>query len=623
MPPPALLLQDIHLTFGTAPILAGAGLSVSAGDRVCLVGRNGSGKSTLLRIAAGLVEADAGRRFAQPGATIRYLPQEPDLAGFATTLAYVEAGLIGDADADHHRARYLLEQLGLTGDEDPATLSGGEARRAALARTLAPAPDILLLDEPTNHLDLPGIEWLERELSAMRAGIVVISHDRRLLERISRATVWLDRGITRVLDQGFSGFEAWRDTVLEEEEVDRHKLGRKIAMEEDWLRYGVTARRKRNQKRLADLHGLRKRRKEQRAAVGKVRLEAAQAELSGRLVMVAESVWKSFGERTIVRDFSTRILRGDRVGVVGANGAGKTTLLNLLTGALPPDAGEVRLGTGLAQVTLDQRRDSLDPLQTLSQALTGGQGDTVTVGGQVRHVVSYMKDFLFGPEQANTPVGVLSGGERGRLTLARAFARPSNLLVLDEPTNDLDLETLDLLQERLAEYPGTVLLVSHDRDFLDRVVTSVIAAEGVGSVSGANGVGLASAVNGGGRWIEYAGGYSDMLAQRGPAVVPGAATPVGVGRSRPVAVVRSQPAARARRMSFKDRHALETLPARIAALQAEVARLGSAFADPDLYGRDPGRFAETTQALAAAQDALAVAEEQWLVLELLREDIEG
>ena len=478
MPPPALLLQDIHLTFGTAPLLAGAGLAVAAGDRVCLVGRNGSGKSTLLRIAAGLVQPDAGRRFAQPGATIRYLPQEPDFSGFATALAYVEAGLVGDADADHHRARYLLEQLGLTGRENPATLSGGEARRAALARTLAPAPDILLLDEPTNHLDLPGIEWLERELAAMRAGIVLVSHDRRLLERLSRSTVWLDRGITRTLDQGFAAFEPWRDAVLEQEASERHKLGRKIAMEEDWLRYGVTARRKRNQKRLADLHALRKRRKEQRAAVGKVRLEAAQAELSGRLVIAAEAVEKSFGERTIVRGFSTRILRGDRVGIVGANGAGKTTLLNLLTGALPPDAGEVRLGTGLAQVTLDQRRDSLDPAQTLGQALTGGQGDTVTVGGQTRHVVSYMKDFLFGPEQANTPVGVLSGGERGRLTLARAFARPSNLLVLDEPTNDLDLETLDLLQERLAEYPGTVLLVSHDRDFLDRVVTSVIAAEG-------------------------------------------------------------------------------------------------------------------------------------------------
>ena len=605
MPPPAILLQDIHLTFGTAPILAGAGLSVATGDRVCLVGRNGSGKSTLLRIAAGLVQPDAGRRFAQPGATIRYLPQEPDLAGFASTLAYVEAGLVTDADADHHRARYLLEQLGLTGAEDPATLSGGEARRAALARTLAPAPDILLLDEPTNHLDLPGIEWLERELASMRAGIVVVSHDRRLLERLSRTTVWLDRGVTRTLDQGFSGFEAWRDAVLEQEASDRHKLGRKIVMEEDWLRYGVTARRKRNQKRLADLHGLRKRRKEQRAAVGKVRLEAARAELSGRLVMVAEGVSKSFGDRTIVRDFSTRILRGDRVGIVGANGAGKTTLLNLLTGALPPDAGEVRLGTGLAQVTLDQRRDSLDPAQTLSQALTGGQGDTVTVGGQTRHVVSYMKDFLFGPEQANTPVGVLSGGERGRLTLARAFARPSNLLVLDEPTNDLDLETLDLLQERLAEYPGTVLLVSHARDFLDRVVTSVIAAEG------------------GGRWVEYAGGYSDMLTQRGPAVTPSQVALPGGGRPRPATAARPQAAARPRRMTFKDRHALETLPALIAALQAETVRLGTALADPDLYTRDPDGFAATTRALATAQDALVATEEQWLTLELLREEIGG
>jgi len=603
MPPPALLLQDIHLTFGTAPILAGAGLAVAAGDRVCLVGRNGSGKSTLLRIAAGLVQQDSGRRFAQPGATIRYLPQEPDFSGFATTLAYVEAGLVSDADADHHRARYLLEQLGLTGGENPATLSGGEARRAALARTLAPAPDILLLDEPTNHLDLPGIEWLERELAAMRAGIVVVSHDRRLLERLSRTTVWLDRGITRTLDQGFAGFEVWRDAVLEQEASERHKLGRKIAMEEDWLRYGVTARRKRNQKRLADLHALRKRRKEQRAAVGKVRLEAAQAELSGRLVVAAESVEKSFGERTIVRDFSTRILRGDRVGIVGANGAGKTTLLNLLTGALPPDAGEVRLGSNLARVTLDQGRDTLDPVQTLSQALTGGTGDTVTVGGQTRHVVSYMKDFLFGPEQANTPVGVLSGGERGRLTLARAFARPSNLLVLDEPTNDLDLETLDLLQERLAEYPGTVLLVSHDRDFLDRVVTSVIAAEG------------------GGRWVEYAGGYSDMLAQRGPGVAS-APVPAPV-RARPAAVARPQPATRPRRMSFKDRHALETLPARIAALQAETARLSAALADPDFYTRDPAGFAATTSALATARDALAAAEEQWLMLEMLREEIEG
>jgi ATP-binding cassette subfamily F protein uup len=595
------MLQDISLTFGTAPLLSGAALAVAPSDRICLVGRNGSGKSTLLRIAAGLVQSDAGSRFVQPGATIRYLPQEPDLSGFANTLAYVEAGLGSEVDADRHRARYLLEQLGLTGGEEPNALSGGEARRAALARVLAPSPDILLLDEPTNHLDLPGIQWLEGELASMRSGIVVISHDRRLLERISRATVWLDRGITRSLDRGFAEFEPWRDAVLEQEETERHKLGRKIAMEEDWLRYGVTARRKRNQKRLADLHALRRKRKERRAATGVVQMEAVEAALSGRIVIAADGIAKSYGDRPIVRDFTTRVLRGDRVGIVGANGAGKTTLLNLLTGALPPDTGDVRLGSNLVQLTLDQRRETLDPDRTLRQTLAGGSGDTVVVGDRTRHVLSYMKDFLFGPEQVNTPVGVLSGGERGRLTLACAFAKPSNLLVLDEPTNDLDLETLDLLQERLAEYAGTVLLVSHDRDFLDRVVTSVIATEGDGS------------------WIEYAGGYSDMLAQRGPVNVP--ATPAAKAR-RPQAA-RPQTASQPRKMTFRDRHALEALPGRIAALQAEVARLNAVLADPELYARDSKRFDATAKALAAAQDGLAAAEAQWLALEMLREELEG
>jgi ATP-binding cassette subfamily F protein uup len=353
MPPPLLLLRDISLTFGVTPLLSGVELAVAAGDRVCLVGHNGSGKSTLLRIAAGLVEPDAGYRFAQPGATIRYLPQEPDLSGFANTLTYVEAGFSAEAADGRHRALYLLKELGLSGEEDPASLSGGEARRAALACALAPLPDILLLDEPTNHLDLPGIEWLERELAGMRSGIVLVSHDRRLLERISRTTVWLDHGSTRALNKGFTAFEPWRDAVLEQEVSERHKLGRKIAMEEDWLRYGVTARRTRNQRRLADLHALRRKRKEQRAAQGTVRLEAAQAELSGRLVADAWGISKSYGGRPVVRNFSARIMRGDRVGIVGPNGAGKTTLLNLLTGALMPDTGEVRLGTNLLQLTLD------------------------------------------------------------------------------------------------------------------------------------------------------------------------------------------------------------------------------------------------------------------------------
>jgi ABC transport system ATP-binding/permease protein len=600
MPSPLILLRDVSLTFSGMPLLSGAALVVAAGDRTCLVGRNGSGKSTLLRIAAGLVEPDAGERFVQPGTRINYLPQEPDLSGFATTLAYVEAGF-GTQATDRYRATYLLKELGLTGTEDPTGLSGGEARRAAVARALAPLPDILLLDEPTNHLDLPAIEWLERELTTLRTGIVVISHDRRLLEQFSRTTVWLDRGVARTLDEGFAAFETWRGAILDQEDREQHKLGRKIAMEEDWLRYGVTARRTRNQRRLAELHTLRRQRKEHLRAAGSVRLEASQADLSGRLVAEATGISKSFAGNPIVSDFSTRIMRGDRVGVIGPNGAGKTTLLNMLIGALPPDSGEVKLGTNLATIFLDQRRETLDPERSLASSLTGGAGDNVSVAGQSRHVVGYMKDFLFRPEQAHTPVGILSGGERARLILARAFARPSNLLVLDEPTNDLDMETLDLLQERLAEYPGTVLLVSHDRDFLDRVVTSVIANESKG------------------RWVEYAGGYSDMLAQR-PTVSrdsPGDRPP------RPAARAVTPAASRARRMSYNDQRALETLPTRIEFLQARVKALSNELADPGLYAREPERFAAKTAALAAAHDELTAAEDRWLTLEMQREEIEG
>jgi ATP-binding cassette subfamily F protein uup len=602
MPPPLLLLQNISVTFGTTALLSGAVLAVGAGDRICLVGRNGSGKSTLLRIAAGLVEPDGGERFAQPGASVGYLPQEEELGGFTTTLAYVEAGFDAGA-ADRHRAVYLLKELGLTGEEDPRALSGGETRRAALARALAPSPDILLLDEPTNHLDLPGIEWLESELAGTHSGIVLISHDRRLLERFSRATVWLDRGVTRMLDRGFSAFEPWRDAILEQEETEQHKLGRKIAMEEDWLRYGVTARRTRNQRRLAELHDLRRKRKEHQRGPGSIRLGATHSDMSGRLVAVAESISKFYDGRPIVRKFSTRIMRGDRVGIIGPNGAGKTTLLNMLIGALAPDTGEVRLGTNLALVVLDQRREILDPDQTLAQTLTGGSGDMVTAGGQSRHVVGYIKDFLFRPEQARTPVGALSGGERARLILARAFAKPSNLLVLDEPTNDLDLETLDLLQERLAEYPGTVLLVSHDRDFLDRVVTSVVASERNG------------------RWVEYAGGYADMLAQR-PAN-PAASRAAGDRIVRPAPHRTTPASSRSRRMSYTERRALELLPARMASLEARIEALNGVLADPDLYAHDRARFEATSSALAAAREELAAAEEQWLALEMRREEIEG
>jgi ATP-binding cassette subfamily F protein uup len=602
MAPPLLTLQDIHLTFGGTPLLEGAELSIGERERVCLVGRNGSGKSTLLKIAAGLVEADRGTRFAQPGATIRYLPQEPDLAGFATTLAYIEGGLApGD---DPYRARYLTEQLGLTGAEEPAHLSGGEARRAALARVLAPQPDILLLDEPTNHLDLPAIEWLESELAASRSALVLISHDRRFLEKLSRATVWLDRGITRRIERGFASFEEWRDQTLEEEERDQHKLGRKIVAEEHWMRYGVTARRKRNMRRVGLLADLRTRFREHRGALGAVKISVNDAELSGKLVVEAERIAKSFDDVPVVRNFSIRIQRGDRIGLVGPNGAGKTTLLKLLTGELAPDDGKVMLGVNLQIAALDQRRDALDPRTSVRDTLTGGRGDSVFVGGATRHVVGYMKDFLFAPEQAGTPVSKLSGGERGRLTLAVALAKPSNLLVLDEPTNDLDLETLDLLEEMIDDYPGTVLLVSHDRDFLDRTVSAVVVAEGDG------------------RWNVYAGGYTDMVAQRGEGVTAKAVAKPEAPRPAREQVEAPPAPAPKRRLSFNEKHALETLPARLAALEVEIAKLSKTIADPNLYARDRAAFDAASAALGAAQAELAKAEDEWLRLEELRETLE-
>ncbi|HVY50531.1 MAG TPA: ABC-F family ATP-binding cassette domain-containing protein [Devosia sp.] len=602
---PILALQGIHLILGASVLLERAELSVTAGEKVALVGRNGSGKSTLLRIAAGTLDPDDGRRFLQPGTTIRYLPQEPDLSGYHTTLDYVAAGLEGSADT--HRARYLLDRLGMSGTEDPTRLSGGEARRAALARVLAPEPDILLLDEPTNHLDLPAIEWLEAELASLRSALVLVSHDRRFLADLTSATVWLDRGITRRLDKSFAAFEDWRDGVLEEEETSRHKLDRQIVREEHWLTYGVTARRKRNVRRLEGLAKLRRERREQRRAVGNVRLTVSEAEVSGKLVVEAADISKSFGNRAIVRNLSLRILRGDRLGIVGANGAGKTTLLNLLTGALAPDEGSIRLGAGLELATLDQGRRALDGTLSLKQALTAGGSDTLIINGQPKHVVGYMKDFLFTPEQAGTAVAKLSGGERGRLALARAFALPSNLLVLDEPTNDLDLETLDLLQEMLFDYPGTVIVVSHDRDFLDRVATSVVVAEGEG------------------RWTEYAGGYSDMVAQRGYGVVKPDVERGPRERTARVAPPSAGPPSAAPRpkLSFKHKHALETLPGEIARLGSEIERLGAILADPGLYSRDPDAFADASRQLAEAQSAKSKAEDQWLELELLREQLEG
>ncbi len=605
MPPPLLTLQNIHLTFGGTPLLEGAEFSVFENDRVCLVGRNGSGKSTLLKIAAGLVEADQGERFVKPGVTWRYLEQEPDLSRFETAEDYAVSEL--GPQGDRHRAHALLNALGLRGTEQTTSLSGGEIRRAALAKALAPDPEILFLDEPTNHLDLPAIEWLESTLGASRAALVVISHDRRFLENLSTRTVWLDRGETRNVDRGFKDFETWRDDFFEQEERDRHKLDRKIVREQHWVVHGVSGRRKRNMKRLSDLAKLRSERQrlaERSArAQDKVALKTTDAQASGKVVMEVEELSKAWGDNVLVNDLSLTIHRGDRIGIVGPNGTGKTTLLKLLIGELAPDVGTVRHGTKLELISLDQKREHLAPATTLKEALTEGRGDMVMVGSKQRHVMSYMKDFLFQTEQAGTPIERLSGGERGRLMLARAFAKPSNVMVLDEPTNDLDLETLDLLQELIADYQGTVLLVSHDRDFLDRVVTSVVAN------------------NGEGHWQEYVGGYAELLAKLRPAAQSTAKQPKPEMKERTPKKTPS-PAARTK-LTFKDKHALETLPGDIAAAETKIEQLKVKLAEPDFFQKDAAGFNKAAEELSALETQLGQMEEEWLRLEMLREELEG
>ncbi|MBP2443226.1 ABC-F family ATP-binding cassette domain-containing protein [Rhizobium leguminosarum] len=606
MAPPILKLDDIFLSFGGAPLLAGASLQIEPGDKICLVGRNGSGKSTLLKIAAGLVEAQSGEVFRHPSSTVRYLEQAPDFAGFNTVQAYAEAGL-GPGD-DPYRVTYLLSHLGLTGEEDPSMLSGGESRRAALARVLAPEPDILLLDEPTNHLDLPTIEWLEGELQKTRSALVLISHDRRFLEKVSTATVWLDRGTSRRLDRGFSHFEAWRDQVLEAEELEQHKLGKAIEREEHWLRYGVTARRKRNMRRLGELQTMRSNYRGHKGPQGSVQATASDAQESGKLVIEAHKITKSFGDRAIVTPFSIRVHRGDCIGLVGPNGAGKTTLLKMLTGQLSPDSGTIKLGTNLEIATLDQKREDLDREDTLANYLTDGRGENLLVNGEQRHVTGYMKEFLFQPEQARTPIRSLSGGERARLMLARILSRPTNLLILDEPTNDLDIETLDLLQEIVAGFPGTVILVSHDRDFLDRTVTSTIAPTVPDAPDG--------------RWIEYAGGYSDMLAQRKGAIEERKRAEKAAERPKTQEAASSAGSSRGK-LSFKQKFALENLPKEMTKAEAEIAKREQVMTDPNLFTRDPAAFNRLASEMEKLRASLMKMEEEWLELEMLREELEG
>ncbi|WP_455480199.1 ABC-F family ATP-binding cassette domain-containing protein [Bartonella sp. B23] len=614
---PLLRLERVFLTFGKTPLLNQVSLSVEQGARVALVGRNGCGKSTLLKIAAGISEPTEGEIFRHPRATLRYVSQNPECSGFGDVRTCVEAGL--DDTPDVQWVNTLLANLGFLGTETLATLSGGEKRRVSLLQAIAAKPDILLLDEPTNHLDLPTIEWLESVLCSLRSAIVVISHDRRFLENVTRSTVWLDRGTIKRLEKRFSEFENWRDKALEEEALEQHKLGRQIAREEQWLRYGVTARRKRNVRRLGILKELRQQHQTCKRPTGNAILAAAKSHDSGQLVLEAKRISKSYGERVIVKDFSLRIQRGDRIGFVGPNGIGKTTLLSALIGQESVDSGTVKHGYNLSMAFLDQQR-ILNEKDTLAHYLTGGRGDTLLINGQERHVVSYMKDFLFLPEQARTQIKELSGGERARLMLARLLSRPANFLILDEPTNDLDMETLDLLQEFIADFAGTVLLVSHDRDFLDRTVTHILAPQGDG------------------HWILYAGGYSDMMIQRKQDALL-TRKDNELTQRKELSKSRIQENAKhlssqnrgfmerekikLRKLSYKQVYALEKLPEQIAALQDEIKKIEQELSDPTLYCSNKERFEHLSKILEEKKNICAQKEEEWLELELLREDIEG
>ncbi len=605
--PPLISLRGARLGFGGPPLFSDVDLHVSAGDRIALVGRNGSGKSTLLRVLAGQVALDGGQRIVSPKARVVYLPQEPDLSGFRLARDAVLAALPPELAHEPWRVEVALSDVGLPGDRAVHTLSGGELRRAALARMWVCDPDVVLLDEPTNHLDVTTIEWLEEALAGHRAGLVVVSHDRRFLQRLSKTTLWLERGELHRTEKGFAHFEEWSAKLLEEEAAARHKLDRLIAEETRWSREGISARRTRNQGRLRRLHALRAERAEQRKRSGAARLTADTGESSGKIVIEATGLSKAFGDRPIVSQLDMTIMRGDRVGIVGANGAGKTTLLRLLTGDLEPDGGSVRHGTRLTPVFFDQHRATLDPDATLRDVLCVAGTDTVMVHDQPRHVAGYLQDFLFQGGDARRPVKSLSGGERARLLLARELKAPGNLLILDEPTNDLDLETLDLLEEVLGDYGGTLLIVSHDRDFLDRLVTSTLVHEGPG------------------RWTEYAGGYSDYLAQRPTMEVRAPVMgELGSMDTDPPDEGRSGRRKRAKtKLSYAEQRQYDSLPAAMETLSGEIERLEAALADPDLYQRDRRAFDRQTARLDDARSELEVAEERWLELEMLREELEG
>ncbi|EKE71931.1 ABC-F family ATP-binding cassette domain-containing protein [Celeribacter baekdonensis] len=605
---PVLQLSDISLTFGGDPVFDGLGLVVQEGDRVALVGRNGSGKSTLLKVMAGLVEPDRGSRVLGPGITVGYMEQDPDLSGFATLGDFAASEL---DPAETYKVDMVAEGLKFNPETPVDTASGGEKRRAALAKLLAEAPGLMLLDEPTNHLDIEAIAWLEDELKSTKTAFVLISHDRAFLNHLTRATLWIDRGEVRRQEQGFEAFEEWRDKIWDDEDMQRHKLDRKIKAEARWAVEGISARRKRNQGRVRALQDLRAERSSQIRRQGTAAMDLEVAEKSGKRVVEAEGISKSFGDKVILRDFSIKVARGDRIAFVGPNGAGKTTLLKMLTGEMEPDTGTVKLGTKLDMAVFDQNRSNIREDLTLWEAMTSdkdmrvsGKADQVMVRGVPKHVVGYLKEFLFTDAQARAPVRSLSGGEKARLLLAKIMAHPSNLLVLDEPTNDLDIETLDLLQELLTDFEGTVLLVSHDRDFIDRVATQTVAMEGDGWAT------------------SYPGGWSDYQSQRGAVAKArerDSAKQAERAASKPAdakpAAASQAPAKAKTALTFTEKHRLEVLPDEMAQIEAQIGKLSELLDDPDLFTREPVKFKKATDMLTERQEALALAEEEWLTLE--------
>jgi len=598
---PILSWEDLGLIQGSGWLFRGLDLHIGPRDRLALIGRNGAGKTTLLRLIAGQVEADKGKRSIQPGTKVVVLEQDPFFTGYATLLDFA---LHEPGAPPRHEVEAIAGQLGIDLSREAESASGGERRRAALCRALASEPDLLLLDEPTNHLDLAAIDWLEEWLGRYKGAFVVISHDRTFLTRLTKATLWLDRGALRRKEVGFGGYEAWQDAVYAEEARSADKLDAKLKLEAHWLERGVTARRKRNQGRLEKLWEMRAQRAAMLSPQGAAKLKLASDDSKTKAVITADRVTKSFGDRKIIRDFSLRIQRGDRIGVVGANGSGKTTLLKLLTGELEPDEGTVSLAKTLQGTVIDQQRSLMTPEKRVRDILAEG-GDWVDVRGIRKHVQGYLKDFLFAPDLVDAKIGTLSGGERSRLLLAREFARKSNLLVLDEPTNDLDLETLDLLQEVIADYDGTVLIVSHDRDFLDRTVTVTLGLDGSGKVD------------------IVAGGYADWEARRkqsstksAKSLLPlaGGAGGGSVGGAANTSIPNPSHKREGKKLSYKDQRDYDLLPARVEELTALIARDEAALSDPALYTRDPAKFAALTTAIEAARAEKDAAEERWLEL---------